>query len=92
MDDVQEKIIRVGNSLGLHARPAGKISLEAQRFVSAITVHSGGMEADAKSILDLLSLAAPQGTELRLRADGPDAVEAVVSLTRLFEDMFGEDR
>ena len=92
MDDVQEKIIRVGNSLGLHARPAGKISQEAQRFASAITVHSGGMEADAKSILDLLSMAAPQGTELRLRADGPDAVAAVDSLTRLFEDMFGEDR
>jgi phosphocarrier protein len=92
MDDVQEKIIRVGNSLGLHARPAGKISQEAQRFASAITVHSDGMEADAKSILDLLSLAAPQGAELRLRADGPDAVEAVDCLIRLFEDMFGEDR
>ncbi|WP_028578075.1 HPr family phosphocarrier protein [Desulfomicrobium escambiense] len=92
MDDVQERTIRVGNSLGLHARPAGKISQEAQRYAASISVHSGGMEADAKSILDLLSLAAPQGTELRLRAQGPDAVEAISSLTRMFEDMFGEDR
>jgi phosphocarrier protein len=92
MDDVQEKTIRVGNSLGLHARPAGKISQEAQRFAATITVHSCDSEADAKSILDLLSLAAPQGTELRLRAHGPDAVQAITSLTRLFEDMFGEDR
>ena len=92
MGEVLEKVIRVGNSLGLHARPAGKISQEAQRYAASITVHSGGMEADAKSILDLLTLAAPQGTELRLRAQGADAAEAVSALSRLFEDMFGEDR
>jgi phosphocarrier protein len=92
MDDVHERIIRVGNSLGLHARPAGKISQEAQRYASSITVHSSDTEADAKSILDLLSLAAPQGTELRLRAQGPDAAQAISSLSRMFEDMFGEDR
>lgn len=92
MDDVHERIIRVGNSLGLHARPAGKISQEAQRYASSITVHSSDTEADAKSILDLLSLAAPQGTELRLRAQGPDAAQAISSLSQMFEDMFGEDR
>lgn len=92
MDEVQEKIIRVGNSLGLHARPAGKISQEAQRYAASITVHSCDMEADAKSILDLLSLAAPQGTELTLRAHGPDADAAISGLSRLFEDMFGEER
>jgi phosphocarrier protein len=92
MDEVQEKIIRVGNSLGLHARPAGKISQEAQRYAASITVHSCDMEADAKSILDLLTLAAPQGTELTLRAHGPDAADALLSLSKLFEDMFGEDR
>lgn len=92
MDDVQEKTIRVSNSLGIHARPAGKISQEAQRYSATITVLSSEAEADAKSILDLLSLAAPQGAELRLRAQGPDAAQAINSLTRLFEDMFGEDR
>ena len=92
MGEVQEKIIRVGNSLGLHARPAGKISQEAQRYAAAITVHSNGIGADAKSILDLLTLAAPQGTELVLRAQGPDAAEAITGLARLFEDMFGEER
>lgn len=92
MGEVQEKIIRVGNSLGLHARPAGKISQEAQRYAAVITVHSNGIEADAKSILDLLTLAAPQGTELVLRAQGSDAAEALSALARLFEDMFGEER
>lgn len=90
MDVTQEKLVRVGNSLGLHARPAGRISQEAQKYQAAITVSCADAEADAKSILDLLTLAAPQGTELRLRAAGPDAPEAIASLSRLFEDMFGE--
>ena len=92
MDGVQEKIIRVGNSLGIHARPAGKISQEAQRYASSVTICSKDAEADAKSILDILTLAAPQGTELILRAQGPDAREAILGVSRLFEEMFVEDR
>lgn len=92
MCDVQEMIIQVTNSLGLHARPAGKISQEAQRYAAAITIYSRDAEADAKSILDVLTLAAPQGTELTLRAHGPDAALALEGLSRLFEEKFGEDR
>lgn len=89
--DVREKILRVKNSLGLHARPAGKISQEAQRYRADIQLCSESAEADAKSILDVLTLAAPHGTELRLRAKGPDAEDALLGLSRLFEDNFGED-
>lgn len=92
MSDVQEMVIQVRNSLGLHARPAGKISQEAQRYASSITIHSHDVEADAKSILDVLTLAAPQGTELTLRAQGPDAALALQGLSRLFEEKFGEER
>lgn len=90
MDEVQEKTIRVCNSLGIHARPAGKISQEAQRYQANVTIRSNEMEADAKSILDILTLAAPQGAELVVRAQGPDAAEAMQGLSRLFDDMFGE--
>lgn len=92
MADVQEKVIRVSNSLGLHARPAGKISQEAQRYAASITICLREVEADAKSILDVLTLAAPQGAELTLRAHGPDAASALQGLSRLFEEKFGEDR
>ena len=92
MSDMQEKVIVVANSLGLHARPAGKISREAQRFAATITLCAHESEADAKSIFDILTLAAPQGTELILRAHGPDAALALQSLSRLFEEKFGEER
>lgn len=90
MDEVEEIVIRVPNSLGIHARPAGKISQEAQRYQAAVTISSRDGEADAKSILDILTLAVPQGTQLTLRAQGPDAAAAVQGVARLFADMFGE--
>lgn len=92
MRDVQEKAILVANNLGLHARPAGKISQEAQRYTADIILCSKDGEADAKSIFEILTLAAPQGTELILRAHGPDADQALQNLSRLFEEKFGEER
>ncbi len=92
IDIAQERIVRVSNSLGVHARPAGKISQEAQRFSADIIITSQDGEADAKSILDILTLAAPRGTELLIKASGPDAPQAIETIVRLFEDKFGEDR
>lgn len=92
MDDVQQLRIRVKNSLGLHARPAGRIAKEAQRFASSITLASADGEADAKSILDVLTLAAPLGAEVHIHAQGPDAMQAVQALAQLFADKFGEDK
>ncbi|MDY0275173.1 MAG: HPr family phosphocarrier protein [Desulfomicrobium sp.] len=90
MDEVQEKIIRVSNSLGIHARPAGKISQEAQRYQAQVILKANEMEADAKSILDILALAAPQGTELVIRTQGPDAAQAMQGVIKIFDDLFGE--
>lgn len=90
MDEVQEKVVRVGNSLGIHARPAGKISQEAQRYQAQVIIKANDMEADGKSILDILTLAAPQGTELLIRTQGPDAVQAMQGLTQVFDELFGE--
>lgn len=92
MGEEQELRIRVRNNLGLHARPAGKIANEAQRFASSVMLATEGAEADAKSILDVLTLAAPLGAEVHIRAKGPDADQAVQALAQLFIDKFGEDK
>lgn len=89
---VQEKTLSVQNEFGLHARPAAKIAKEAQKFSSAIRILMDDREIDAKSILDILSLAAPRGTALSLKAEGKDAAEAVHSIAELFAGRFGEDR
>lgn len=65
---------------GLHARPAARFAQEAQRFAADIRIETDHGQADAKSMLDLLSLALPQDCELTLMASGPDARAAIEGL------------
>jgi phosphocarrier protein len=84
----------IANAAGLHARPAMAFVDTANRFESRVTVSKGGEEpvtADGKSVLEMISLLAPQGTLLRIDADGADAASAVAALTELVESKFGED-
>lgn len=82
----------VSNQLGLHARPAGKLAQEAQSFKADITILADDQEVDAKSILDILTLAAAQGSTLNLKAAGADAKQALDRLEELFRSRFGEER
>ena len=75
---------------GLHARPAARLAQAAQRFEADIRLVAGGQEVDAKSILDILTLAVSAGTTVALRAAGPDAVEALDHLETLFRNKFQE--
>jgi phosphocarrier protein HPr len=67
----------------LHARPAAEFVRAALGFEAAVTIAAGDREADAKSLLSVLALGAKAGTSVRLRADGPDAPEAVDRLATL---------
>ena len=88
------KDIVVSNSLGLHARPAMQFVDLANQFKSTVTVYKGGeepAEADGKSVMQMIILAATMGTPIRIDADGEDASEAVTKLAELFENKFGEE-
>ena len=87
---MSQKIIKVINPLGLHARPAAKIVECAGRFSSDIWLHYNGKEIDAKSIMSVLMLAAPVGAELGLRIEGSDESLARDALEQLFDTGFGE--
>ena len=65
---------------GLHARPAAR--QEAQRYAADIQLIGETGEVDAKSMLDILSLAPPANAELILLAKGDDAREALHGLAR----------
>ncbi|MGQ9920191.1 MAG: HPr family phosphocarrier protein [Desulfobacca sp.] len=90
MTDNLETTLPVLNRLGLHARAAAKIAAVAQSFQATITLESNGLQADARSILDILGLGCPQGSQIRLRAKGPEAESAVAAITELFAQAFGE--
>jgi phosphotransferase system HPr (HPr) family protein len=65
---------------GLHARPAARFVQAATRFASRIVIRQDGREADAKSLISLLSLTIRPQSEITLAADGPDADAALVAL------------
>ena len=85
----------VQNAEGLHARPAMQFVDVANRFASNVVVHKetdGQVEAvDGKSVMQMITLGATQGTRLKIEADGDDAPAAVESLKQLFDEKFGEE-
>lgn len=81
--------VTVRSPLGLHARPSAQLVEELQAFEADVRVrhsdtrpHAG---ADAKSLLDLLRLAASAGDNLTLTATGPDARSALERAAELLE-------
>lgn len=83
--------IVVSNMNGLHARPAGRLAQAAQAFQSSITIAVEEQEVDAKSILDILTLAAGEGSTLEIRAKGHDAEEALDRLEKMFSKQFRDE-
>jgi phosphocarrier protein HPr len=86
---VERKIV-IKNKLGLHARAAVKFVNLANRFGSSVKIIKDETEIDGKSILGILTLAATQGTPLRLLISGKDDGEAMKALVALINDKFGE--
>ena len=88
-----ERRLQVTGRLGLHARAAANLVRVASRFKSSLTLQrlDGHAEADAKSILSILTLAASRGTALRVVAEGVDEQEALDAVVELFSRDFDEN-
>lgn len=78
------------NKMGLHARPSTQIATAASRFVADIQITKDDVTADAKSVLELLMMAAECGSELKVSAQGDDAKQAVEAIVSLVDGRFGE--
>ena len=85
-----ERTVQIVNKAGLHARPAAEIVKLAARYKADITVMRDELEVNGKSIMGVMMLAAECGSTLQLKAEGPDAKEALDALANLFESKFGE--
>ena len=78
------------NPLGLHARAASKLVALSQTFACELLIEKDGKQVDAKSIMGLLTLGAPVGSELILHADGEDDQQAIDAITDLIQRGFDE--
>ena len=87
-----ERTVTIANKNGLHARPAAEILKTAAKFKADIHLVRDDLEVNGKSIMGVMMLAAEYGSTLQLRADGPDAEEAVGAIAKLIESKFGESK
>jgi len=90
ISEVVSRKVTIANKLGLHARAAAKLVTLASKFAADIRVVREGREANAKSIMGVMTLAAGQGACIELRAEGEDEEEAVTELERLIRARFEE--
>ena len=84
--------VDICNARGLHARASAKFVKLASGFQSEVTVSRDGATVDARSIMGLLMLGAGPGCAIEIRAEGPDAAEAVAALGDLVGCRFEEDQ
>jgi phosphocarrier protein HPr len=87
---VIERQANIVNQDGLHARPAAQIVKLANTFAAEIELSKDGVSINGKSIMGVMMLAAEFGSSITIRADGPDAQQAVDALVQLVEGGFGE--
>ena len=91
-NSVCRRSVIVNLELGLHLRPISQIAKAARRYNGCdVRVVKDESSVDAKNVLELMTLNAPQGTELVLEVSGESAAAAVEELAQLFASNFEND-
>jgi phosphocarrier protein len=82
--------LRIINTLGLHARSAAKLAKLAGEAQGAIWITKNGNTADATSLLDILTLDCPKGTEVTITIDDDADKSVLARIEALIRSGFGE--
>ena len=90
MSQLVTRRVEIVNQKGLHARASARLARLATTLPCVVTVSRDGETADARSIMDLLCLAAHQGSTVDLGAIGPEAEACLDAVTALINEGFGE--
>ena len=86
---MQERTVVINNPLGIHARPAALVVQAASRYGADIYLSKGDTRnVNGKSIMSVMMLAAEQGSEVTVAAEGEDAEVAVEELAALLQSNF----
>jgi phosphocarrier protein len=84
------KHVEITNDLGLHARSAAKLVKIAEKAVSRIWLEKDGQKADAFSVIDILTLNCPKGSEITLHAESHEDLPVLNEMAELIIQGFGE--
>jgi phosphocarrier protein len=84
---MREYLYELKDPLGLHARPASVIFMEARKYSCSIEAQWESDKADCKSLLAIMGLGAKRGSIIRFRFDGEDEEAAITALRTVLEEM-----
>ena len=90
MNETLVRTLTICNQRGLHARASATFVKCAEKFSAEIEVSKDGLTVGGTSIMGLMTLAASPGSQIEVRATGPDAEEALNALGALVALGFGE--
>ena len=76
----------ITDRVGIHARPAGIVVKTAQKYQSEILVYKGEKQADAKKLMQLMSLGVRRGDEITVEVDGADEADACPAVEKVFQE------
>jgi len=82
--------VQIINKLGLHARASAKLTQLASSYKCEVMLSRKNRRVNAKSIMDVMMLAASKGTTITIETDGEDEAGAMRALLDLINDCFGE--
>ncbi|MBU9721209.1 MULTISPECIES: phosphocarrier protein HPr [Bacillaceae] len=85
-----EKTYKITADTGVHARPATQLVNKAGQFESEVTMDYNGKSVNLKSIMGVMSLGIPQGGEVTIKTEGPDAEEALQGLDEVMKGGLAE--
>jgi phosphocarrier protein len=88
---MQRRELEIVNRLGLHARAAAQLVRVAGAYAARVTIEKDGQQADGKSIMGVMMLAASKGSRITVTTDGGDEDAALAAIAALVADRFGED-
>ena len=84
------RTVQIVNALGLHARAAARLAAVAGRASGPVWLIRETERVDATSIIDILTLACPPGSELTIEIERPEDRPILDQLVQLVGDGFGE--
>jgi phosphocarrier protein len=91
MEDIKSRTLMIVNDLGLHARSAAKLAKLAEGAEKGVWILKNGETADATSMLDIMTLACPKGTEITVRIEDEADMDTLERIAVLIRSGFGED-
>jgi phosphocarrier protein HPr len=85
-----ERVFRIKNKLGLHARATAQLVQLVNRYDASCTITKDDLTVNGKSIMGVLTLAASKNSEIKVTIEGPEADAAMNAIEQLIENKFGE--